>query len=111
MLAEIATETGPAETAEFLETDANSFTFAVRTADRNRVIFESAYTNIKIGKESTKHSFPESLFRYGLTDRLEFHFGYDYELRPRSATRLKEISRATLESMRNSRYIMASNIR
>lgn len=81
-LAEIARETEDAEPPEFLETDANSFTFAVRTADKNRIIFESGYTNIRIGKSTTKQSFPESLVRYGLTDRLELRFGYNYETTP-----------------------------
>ena len=81
-LAAIAEETDRAETAQFLDTDANSFTFAVRTADKNRMIFESAYTNIRIGKATTKQSFPESLFRYGLTDRLELRLGYNYETTP-----------------------------
>jgi hypothetical protein len=81
-LADIAKEIDPADATEFLDTDANSFTFAVRTADKNRVIFESAYTNIKIGKGTTKQSFPESLFRYGLTDRLELRLGYNYETSP-----------------------------
>ncbi len=81
-LADNAKGPEPAETPEFLDTDANSFTFAVRTADQNRMIFESAYTNIRIGKGTTKQSFPESLFRYGLTDRLELRFGYNYETSP-----------------------------
>ena len=67
---------------EVLESDASSFTFAVRTAEKYRMIFESGFTNIKIGKESAKQSFPESLFRYGLTDRLELRFGYNYETSP-----------------------------
>jgi hypothetical protein len=79
---EIANATDAAETADFLETDASSFTFAVRTAEKNRFIFESGYSSIKIGKQSTKDSFPESLFRYGLTDRLELRFGYNYETTP-----------------------------
>ncbi len=81
-LPEIANESERAETAEFLETDASSFTIAVRTAEKYRTIFESGFTNIKIGKESAKQSFPESLFRYGLTDRLELRFGYNYETSP-----------------------------
>jgi hypothetical protein len=80
--AEIGKETDGDEIAPFLETDASSFTFAVRTAEKNRVIFESGFTNIKIGKETAKQSFPESLFRYGLTDRLELRFGYNYETTP-----------------------------
>ena len=100
-----------AEPPEFLETDANSFTFAVRTADKNRIIFESAYTNIRIGKETTKHSFPESLFDMDLPIGSSCGLVTIMRRRPRSETQLKVISRATLESMRNSRFIMASSIR
>ena len=63
------------ENEEFIETDRNSFTFSRRTAPTNRFIFESAYTNISIGRECTKHSFPESVLRYGLNDRIELRLG------------------------------------
>jgi hypothetical protein len=81
-LPEIGNEANREETPEFVETDGSSFTFAVRTAEKYRWIFESGFTNIKIGKETAKQSFPESLFRYGLTDRLELRFGYNYETSP-----------------------------
>ncbi len=81
-LTEIAKDAGESETAQFLDTDANSFTFAIRTAEKNHWIFESGYTNLKIGKETTKLSFPESLVRYGLTDRFELRLGYNYETTP-----------------------------
>ncbi len=81
-LAAIANAADDATTTQFIDTDANSFTFAVRTASKNRMIFESGYSNIKIGKETTKQSFPESIFRYGLTDRLELRLGYNYETTP-----------------------------
>jgi hypothetical protein len=68
------------EREEFIETDRNSFTFAPFTPGRNRLIVESAYSYIKIGSEGAKHSFPESVFRYGVGDRLELRFGYNYEL-------------------------------
>ena len=65
---------------EFIETDRNSFTFAPFTPGRNRFIVESAYSYINIGSEGAKHSFPEAVFRYGVGDRLELRFGYNYEL-------------------------------
>jgi hypothetical protein len=67
---------------EFIETDRNSFTFSVRTAPTNRIIYESSYSNISIGREGTKHSFPESVLRYGLSDRIELRLGYNYETGP-----------------------------
>jgi Putative MetA-pathway of phenol degradation len=70
------------EREEFIETDRNSFTFSTRTAPLGRFILESAYTNISIGSEGTKHSFPESVLRYGVGDRLELRFGYNYETGP-----------------------------
>jgi Putative MetA-pathway of phenol degradation len=76
------TEEDANEAEEFVETDRNSFTFSRRTAPTNRFIFESAYTNISIGSEGTKHSFPESVLRYGLSDRIELRLGYNYETGP-----------------------------
>jgi hypothetical protein len=65
---------------DFIETDRNSFTYAPVTPGRGRLIVESAYTYINIGKEGPRHSFPESVFRYGIGDRLELRFGYNYEV-------------------------------
>lgn len=68
------------EREEFIETDRNSFTFAPFTPGRGRLIIESAYSYINIDQEGPKHSFPETVFRYGVGDRLELRFGYNYEL-------------------------------
>ena len=68
----------------FIETDRNSFTFAPLTPGDGRLIVESAYTYIRIGKEGAKHSFPETVFRYGIGDRLELRFGYNFETGPAS---------------------------
>ena len=54
---------------EFIETDRNSFTFAPFTPGDGRLIVESAYSYINIGGEGPKHSFPETVFRYGIGDR------------------------------------------
>ncbi|MEW4570673.1 transporter [Tautonia sp. JC769] len=69
---------------EFIETDRNSFTFAPFAPGRGRLIVESAYSYINIGDEGTKHSFPESILRYGVGDRLELRFGYNFETGPAS---------------------------
>jgi hypothetical protein len=64
---------------EFIETDRNSFTFATVTPGAGRLIMESAYSFIHIGREGDKHSFPETVFRYGIGDRLELRLGYNFE--------------------------------
>ncbi len=72
-------DTESEEREEFIETDRNSFTFAPFTPGNGRLIIESAYSFIKIGKEGAKHSFPETVFRYGIGDRLELRLGYNFE--------------------------------
>jgi hypothetical protein len=78
------TESDEEEREEFIETDRNSFTFAPMTPGSDRLIVESAYSFIKIGKEGAKHSFPETVFRYGIGDRLELRLGYNYEIGKKS---------------------------
>jgi hypothetical protein len=68
------------EKDEPIETDRNSFTFATVTPGPGRLIVESAYSYINIGQEGAKHSFPETVFRYGIGDRLELRLGYNYEI-------------------------------
>jgi Putative MetA-pathway of phenol degradation len=67
------------EREEFIETDRNSFTFSPFTPGSGRLIVESAYSYINIGHEGPKHSFPETVFRYGIGDRLELRLGYNFE--------------------------------
>ncbi len=64
---------------QFIETDRNSFTFAPFTPGNGRLIVESAYSYINIGNEGAKHSFPETVFRYGIGDRFELRLGYNFE--------------------------------
>ena len=64
---------------EFIETDRNSFTFAPMTPGAGRLIVEAAYSYINIGGEGAKHSFPETVFRLGVGDRLELRLGYNFE--------------------------------
>jgi hypothetical protein len=68
------------EREEFIETDRNSFTFAPFLPGSGRLIVESAYSYINIGGEGARHSFPETVFRYGISDRLELRLGYNFEL-------------------------------
>jgi hypothetical protein len=76
---ESETDSEEKEREEFIETDRNSFTFAPFTPGDGRLIVESAYSYIDIGKEGAKHSFPETVLRYGIGDRLELRFGYNFE--------------------------------
>jgi Putative MetA-pathway of phenol degradation len=74
------TDSEAEEPEEFIETDRNSFTFAPFTPGAGRLIVESAYSYINIGQEGATHSFPETVFRYGIGDRLELRLGYNYEI-------------------------------
>lgn len=65
---------------DFIETDRNSFTFAPFTPGRRRLIVESAYSYLNFGSQGPKHSFPETVLRYGVGDRLELRLGYNYEV-------------------------------
>jgi hypothetical protein len=63
-----------------VETDRDSFTPAVRTAGRGRLITESAYSFIDNRGVAETHSFPELIFRYGVTRWLEARLGWNYEV-------------------------------
>jgi hypothetical protein len=63
-----------------VETDRDSFTPAVRTAGRGRLITESAYSFIDNRGFAETHSFPELVFRYGVTIWLEARLGWNYEV-------------------------------
>lgn len=65
---------------EPLETDRDSFTPATTTVETGRVLFESSYSFIDNQNAAKTHSFPEVLTRLGLTDRLEFRLGWNYEI-------------------------------
>src|SRR5687768_11001436 len=60
-----------------IETDRDSFTPATTTADRGRLIVESAYTFLDNRAVKETHSFPELVLRYGLTDRVEVRLGWN----------------------------------
>jgi hypothetical protein len=63
-----------------LETERDSFTQALSTMKRGRLMVESAYSFIDNKASKETHSFPELLLRYGLTDILEIQFGTNYEV-------------------------------
>ena len=68
----------PAE-QEPLETDRDSFTFAATTVGAGRTLVESAYTFIDNRNVPNSNSLPELITRIGLTDRIEFRLGWNYE--------------------------------
>ena len=63
-----------------IETDRDSFTPATKLAGIGRIIMESAYSFIENRGVASTHSYPELLFRYGLTDRLELRLGWNTRL-------------------------------
>lgn len=63
-----------------IETDRDSFTPATTTADRGRLIVESAYSFLDNRRVKETHSFPELILRYGLTERIELRLGSNYEV-------------------------------
>lgn len=73
-------EVGEGEEPDEIETDRDSFTPAITTAGRRRLIVESAYTFIDNRRVKETHSYPELILRYGLTDRIELRLGWNYEV-------------------------------
>lgn len=69
-----------AEEPSELETDRDSFTPATTTVDPSRVVFESSYSFIENRSSANNHSFPEILTRFGMTERLEFRLGWNFEV-------------------------------
>ena len=65
---------------DHLETDRDSFTPATTTVGTGRVLFESAYSFIENRDTKNTQSFPELVTRFGLTDRVEFRLGWNYEI-------------------------------
>src|SRR6516164_6763063 len=63
-----------------IETDRDSFTPAISTAGRGRLITESAYTFLDNRHVPETNSFPELLLRYGVTERIELRLGWNYEV-------------------------------
>lgn len=64
---------------EPLETDRDSFTPSTTTVGSRRWVLESAYSFVEGGSGEDTHSLPEFIGRFGLTERLELRFGWNYE--------------------------------
>ncbi|WP_169977641.1 transporter [Tautonia rosea] len=67
------------ENLDFIETDRNSLTGAPLVTGRGVGIMEVAYSYLNFPSEGVKHSFPESLFRFGISRRIELRVGWNYE--------------------------------
>jgi hypothetical protein len=76
----LETEEGEEAEEGEIETDRDSFTPATTTVRRGGFMLESSYSIIDNESVPETHSFPEILTRYGLTDRLELRFGWNYEI-------------------------------
>jgi hypothetical protein len=68
------------ERADEFETDRDSFTPASSVVGRRRAVLETAYSFIDNRRSPETHSVPELLVRYGLTERVELRFGFNYEV-------------------------------
>lgn len=72
-------EESEGEDEDKLETDRDSFTPATTVMKRGEVLFESSYSMLDLRGRPDSHSFPEILTRIGVTDRIEFRLGWNYE--------------------------------
>ncbi len=63
-----------------LETDRDAFTPATSTVGKRLTIFETSYSFIDNKDVADTHSLPEMLLRYGLSDRIEFRLGWNFEV-------------------------------
>jgi hypothetical protein len=63
-----------------IETDRDSFTPSTKVMGHGRLGIESSYSFIDNRNVAETHSLPELLFRYGIGEKLEFRFGYNYEI-------------------------------
>jgi hypothetical protein len=75
-----AENSGGEEEEDELETDRDSFTPATTLVGAGRTIFESSYSFIENRRTANSHSFPEIITRFGVTDRIEFRLGWNYEI-------------------------------
>ena len=70
----------PDGTERELETDRDAFTPATSTVGSGVSVLESSYSFIDNRTVAETHSFPETLFRYGIGERLELRIGWNYEV-------------------------------
>src|SRR5262245_45700960 len=69
-----------AEELPELETDRDAFTPATSTVVAGYTVVESSYSFIDNRAVAETHSFPELLFRHGITDQIELRLGWNYEV-------------------------------
>ncbi len=63
-----------------LETDREAFTPSTTTVGQNVWLAEWSYSYIDNRETPDTHSYPELLIRYGITERIELRFGWNYEI-------------------------------
>ncbi len=73
-----ATSTAPA--ARELETDRDAFTPATSVVGKRLIVVESSYSFIDNRNVADTNSLPELLVRYGISERIELRFGWNYEV-------------------------------
>ena len=67
--------------AERIETERHDFTQSATTVGRGVVQIEAGYTFFyedEDGKRETAHTGPETMFRFGLSEDIEFRLRWDY---------------------------------
>lgn len=77
---EMCEEEEEPEEEEPFETERAAFTPRTRTIKRGHLGLESSYTFLRPREAKNRHSFPELLLRYGLTDRVELRAGWNQEV-------------------------------
>src|SRR5258708_1088379 len=63
-----------------IETDRAAFTPAVSTAPIGRMIIESGYSFVANKHLPSEQSYPELMLRFGLSERIEFRFGWNNQI-------------------------------
>jgi hypothetical protein len=64
---------------EPIETERKMFTPTTKTVAHREVMFEASYTFTDVRSRPEKHSYPETLLRYGITEMVEARFGWNLE--------------------------------
>ncbi|TWT67067.1 transporter [Allorhodopirellula solitaria] len=68
------------EEEDEIETDRDSFTLATGVVGDRHLVLEAAYSFVDNRRVPETHSLPELIARYGIGDRFELRFGYNYEV-------------------------------
>jgi len=64
---------------EPIETERKMFTPTRFTVSQREFMFEASYTFTDLRGVPEKHSYPEILMRYGITENIEARFGWNFE--------------------------------